>query len=309
MKTNINVGVFLVVLGTFFFSLKSIFIKLAYAGGVSPEAVLILRQMIVVPLLWIVFIFYRGNTKFQWTKKTIFILFITGTLGFFLSPLFDFWGLAYVSAVVERMLFYTYTAFVILISLIHKKEKISNQEVTALILIYFGIFLSVGGWDIQVLKVNLKGTILILISSIMYALYLYGGGEIVKKLGTIRLNTFGMTIAAIFMFFYWLGGLIGNNEIELFSYDFSDYVYIVLIAVFTTFLPNILIFKGMEKIGASRTSIISMLGPVITILLGLIILNERPVWIQWIGFALVFFSTAYIELKKHNYFNKKTAPH
>lgn len=304
---SIRSGVFLVFLGTFCFSLKSIFIKLAYIGGISPEATLFLRQLIAVPLFWVAFLLFRPQDSFIFTKRDMRKLIFAGILGFFLSPLFDFWGLAYVSAIVERMLLFSYPVFVLLISAFYKNERIQLSDAGALLVIYFGIFLAIGGWNVDLLKANLTGAILVIVSAVMYAFYLFWSGQLVKVIGVIRLNMYGVSIATVFMSFYLFGKYIGGHSVKLVPYHSSVYFYVFLIAALSTVLANLLMFKGIVIIGAERASVLSLIGPVITTLLGAFFLQEQLALIQWAGCGLVFFGTVYMELKKHIYFKKESS--
>ena len=59
---------------------------------------------------------------------------------FFLSPLLDFIGLHYVSAIVERMLVMSYPIFVMIISFFGKMEKITAADIVSVVVVSIGIF-------------------------------------------------------------------------------------------------------------------------------------------------------------------------
>ena len=76
------------------------------------------------------------------------------------------------------------------------------------------------------------------------------------------------------------------------------YELFFVIAVISTVVSFVLILEGIKRIGAERASIISMLGPVITILLGTLFLGERLELVQWFGCILVFLIIIVLELQK-----------
>lgn len=287
----------MVVLGTFCFSIKSIFIKLAYDKGANPEATLFLRQLIATPLFWGILLSYRANAVVAFQRKDIWKTASAGVLGFFLSPLLDFLGLHFVSAIVERMLLFTYPMFVVMITALMKKKMIPPQSFFALLVIYAGIFLAIGGWNISLLKANMAGALLIIASSITYAAYLVLSGQLVHSLGVIRLNTYGMTIATLFMSGYLAAKMDREEFMGLFQYSASVYVYFFVIAIISTVISCLLMFEGIKIIGAERASLISLTGPIITIILGAAFLGEQLEWIQWIGCAIVFSAAVYVELR------------
>lgn len=298
IERRVAMGMLLVVLGTTCFAAKSIFIKLAYEKGANPEATLLLRQLMATPLFWLLFMFKVNKLPVIEQRGDRVKACIAGLLCFFLSPLLDFIGLHDVSAIVERMLVMSYPVFVILFSAFIQKRMISMQNMAAIVVIYIGIFLSIGGWNTGLLKANFKGAILILLSSVVYAVYLVLSGQLIHKIGGIRMNTYGMTMASLAMGLYLIIKTLSGQPINLFRYSLSLYELFIVIAVVSTVFSFVLILEGIKRIGAERASIISMLGPVITILLGTLFLGERLELIQWFGCILVFLTVTFLELHK-----------
>ena len=111
-------GVFLVVLGSIAFSSKAIMIKLAYAVGVDLDAITLmtLRMGFALPfylgMLW----WLRDADHAPLSNVQRLLLVAVGVCGYYLASLFDFWGLEYISASLERLILYLYPTLVILIS-------------------------------------------------------------------------------------------------------------------------------------------------------------------------------------------------
>lgn len=55
---------------------------------------------------------------------------------------------------------------------------------------------------------------------------------------------------------------------------------------------------GMKRVGAERAAIVSMLGPVLTILMGTWGLGERLEPVQWAGCAVVLAAVTAAEIRK-----------
>lgn len=200
-------GVVFMVFGTMCFASKSIFVKWAYEQGAQPEAVLLYRQLFAAPLFWLIFIVYRSKLPAKPEKAEIFKACAAGLLCFFLSPLLDFIGLHGVSATVERMIVMSYPMFVLIITAFVNKKMVSGKTFVAILLVNAGLFLAVGGWDVQALEANLSGAFLILLSAVAYAAYLVVAGGLVRQIGGIRMNAYGMSATSLAMAGYAVASL------------------------------------------------------------------------------------------------------
>ncbi|MGG3626351.1 DMT family transporter [Bacillus gobiensis] len=299
------IGIFLMVSGTVCFASKSIFIKWAYELGATPEAALWFRQFFATPLFFIIFMMYRSKLPVKPQKGEIVKACLAGLLCFFLSPLFDFTGLHYVSAIVERILIMSYPIFVLIISAFSRKQMISILDLTVILVVNAGLFLAIGGWDTSLLNANILGATLILLSSITYAMYLFLSGRLVKKIGGIRMNLYGMLTASLAMVIYLGIKQASLESVNLLSFRPSVYGVFFIIAVVATVIPFILMLEGIKRIGAERGAMISMSGPVLTIVFGAFFLGEHLSMIQWAGCLLVLITISIVEWKKVKTLNVK----
>ena len=291
-------GVVFMVFGTMCFASKSIFVKWAYEQGAQPEAVLLYRQLFAAPLFWLIFVVYRSKLPAKPEKAEIFKAYAAGLLCFFLSPLLDFIGLHDVSAIVERMIVMSYPMFVLIITAFVNKKMISGQTFAAILLVNAGLFLAVGGWDVQAFEANLSGAFLILLSAVAYAVYLVVAGGLVRQIGGIRMNAYGMSAASLAMAGYALLRSLREQPGIVLSYPPAMYGFFMIIAAVTTVIPFLFMLEGIKRIGAERGAVISMIGPVLTIFGGVLFLNERLTSIQWLGCFLVLLTISLLEYRK-----------
>ncbi|MEC1355219.1 DMT family transporter [Bacillus sonorensis] len=289
-------GICFIVCGTMSFASKSILVKWAYEQGAAPEAVLLYRQLIAAPMFWGIFMIYRSKPKPK--HKDVIKACTAGLLCFFLSPLFDFIGLHYVSAIVERMLVMSYPIFVLILSALLNRKRMPIRHLGAVFLVGGGLFLAVGGWDLHAVKANMTGAVLIILSAIFYAVYLVVSGRLVHEIGSIRMNAYGLSAASLAIAVYTAIQAAGEQPVNLFSYDAQMYGLFIIIAVATTVVPFIFMLEGIKRIGAERGALISIAGPVITIFLGVLFLNERLSPVQWLGCFLVLFVISLLEYRK-----------
>ncbi|NGP16574.1 DMT family transporter [Devosia chinhatensis] len=160
-----TVGYALAIGGAALFSTKGIFIKLAFAQGVSTEAALALRMLVALPVyLAILVTILRRNPALgaSLSPRLIGSSMAVGALGYYLSSYLDFAGLAFVSAQYERLVLFTYPFFVLLFGVWFFGERMVWRLVPALLITYGGL-LVIFAWNLAVNPEGLLiGTILVL---------------------------------------------------------------------------------------------------------------------------------------------------
>ena len=297
MFRNLQVqGVLLVLIGVICFSTKAVFIKLAYAFDVSSTSLLFLRLLFALPFYIIIYYIERSRND-RISKKTFLQAGLLGFLGYYIASWLDFNGLAYINATMERLILFIYPTFVVLISAFILKKRISKPQLIALELSYLGIaiimlFRSDNG---QTSQDFFLGATMIVLSSMIYAIYLVGSGEIMKKIGSVRFTS-------IAMMFSTLGASIhkiSTSGIDIMHYQTEVYYYAIIMAVIATLIPSFLISYGIKVIGASNTSIVGAVGPVSTIILAYFFLGENINIIQLIGTILVMLGVIIISIQKN----------
>ena len=116
--SNERLGVALAVLAAFGFSFKAIFVKLAYAvAPVEAVTLLALRMAFSLPVfLWVGLVESRSAPALS--RRDWGALVALGLLGYYASSMFDFLGLQYISAGLERLILFTYPTLTVLIGVL-----------------------------------------------------------------------------------------------------------------------------------------------------------------------------------------------
>lgn len=281
-------GFVITFLGAVLFSTKAIIIKVAFAHTtINALTLLTLRMIFSLPFYSVAAILaakkqeHTPLTRVQWTWVVVL-----GLFGYYLSSLFDFMGLQYVSAGLERLILFLYPTFAVLINGYYFKQKINRLQWIALLLTYAGIGLAFAG-ELQLDTSNpdfFWGCFLIFLCAITYSIYIAGSGHIIPSVGAGRFTAYAMLAATAGIFLHFL--FAGN--FQLLRNAASDaWIYGLLLAVFATVIPSFLISLGMKKIGSNNVAIISGIGPVSTILQAYWILGEEIFTEQIIGTVLV----------------------
>jgi drug/metabolite transporter (DMT)-like permease len=276
------------------FSTKGIFAKLAFQYKVDGLQILMLRMLFALPF-YIVILAKEYKKPHKSIVKNDWINIITlGLIGYYLAALFDFLGLQYVSASLERNIIFTYPTFVLIMAKIFFKRKIHNVQILAVFVCYLGIMLAFYSDKAAYASDNLvKGTIFVLLSSLTYALYLVRSDKLIKNIGTIRFTCISMIVSGLAVLLHYL--IIHGWNIFLFP--IPVYFLGFGVAIIGTVLPSFLMTKGIELIGSSNMAIIASIGPIATIFLSYFILKENFTVLHLAGTALVLTGVIIISVK------------
>jgi len=280
------------------FSAKAILVKLAYRHDVDALSLLMMRMLFALPFFLVIGFWHlrSSDNKIRIVKNYKWRLVALGLLGYYIASFFDLKGLELIDASLERMILFLYPTAVLIFSFLFYKIPIKKSQVIAICIGYLGIYLVFQGNARQhASEAVLTGSLLVLISTITYSLYLVGTGELSKKLGSVLYNSITMTIAGV--------AIIIHNSIyhgfNLFEFEAPVYWYALSISVFCTVIPSYLIVEGIRIVGANHSSILGFVGPVSTIIFAIIILGERLSLMQGVGSLVVFTSVVFIILQKN----------
>jgi drug/metabolite transporter (DMT)-like permease len=280
---------------TFAFSAKAVMVKLAYVYPVDPVTLLTLRMLFSLPFFLILAVWSGGTNGAARLKRRDWIaLMILGFLGFYLASLFDFMGLAYISASLERLIVFLYPTLVVLLAALFFGKRITGPMVTALGLSYAGIVL-VFMKDVTLKQEDvLLGAGLVFASILAYAAYLIGSDQVISRLGTVRFTAYAMTISCVIILVHF--GLT-HSFTGLLLQPRPVYEITLIMSFFSTVLPAFMLSEGIRRIGAGKASIIGSAGPVFTIALAYLLLGETLSADQMIGAVLVLAGVLWISLK------------
>ncbi len=262
-------GLLMAVLGAIAFSGKAIIVKLAYRYGVDAVTLIMYRMLFALPLfLGMAWWAGRGRaalSRHDWLRVTGL-----GFSGYYLASFLDFAGLAFISASLERLILYLTPTLVLLIGYFFYGRRVSRAQGVGALLSYAGVMLvfgreaSTAGADVA------WGALLVFGSAVSYATYLSYSGELVQRLGSLRLVGLATSVAcglciAQFLLLRPLAAAQVAPEVIWLS---------VLNATACTVVPVLLVMMAIERIGAGAAAQAGMVGPLSTILLGVWLLDE-----------------------------------
>jgi drug/metabolite transporter (DMT)-like permease len=251
-----------------------------------------LRMLFALPFYAAAMWYYFANQQLKKVKpSTYFAAGLIGLLGYYMSSLFDFIGLQYVSASIERIILFIYPTLAVLLNLLIFKVAITKRQWLAILITYIGIGLAYWGELNQIpdTKMFFFGTWMILLCAITFAFYLVGSGKIIPKIGAPQFTSLSMLAASVGIFIhYFVTHPQGIASIVDMPILYSSSIWLVIaLAIIGTVIPSFLMSGGMKRIGSNDLAIITSIGPVSTLFQARWILNEAFTWEQILGTVFV----------------------
>lgn len=278
------------------FSGKAIIVKLAYRHGVDAVTLLALRMLYAAPL-FIALAWWASSraSVTTLTRREKWTVAGVGLLGYYLASLFDFLGLQYITAALERLVLFLYPTFVVLYSAAFAGYHIRRRDLFALGASYAGIALVfVNDFTTQQTNVAL-GAFFVLLSALCYAAYLIGSGRMIHRVGSVRFACLASLAATVGVLVHFL--VVGNID-TLAAQPAPVHGWALLMATVSTVLPIVLTSAGIRRIGSGNAAMIGTLGPAATIFLGYLFLDEAITAVQLAGAALVVAGVLTIALRR-----------
>ncbi|WP_164917280.1 DMT family transporter [Clostridium sp. JN-9] len=270
-----------IILASTAFGVMPVLAKLAYGRGATTYTVLFLRFLFAAFIL--LYIILNKKISLKLNMKQILMVIMLGLFGYSATALCLFISYNYVSVGVATNLLYTYPAIVTLMSRFLYKEKLYGRKIVSLLLSLIGVFILI---EIKNQSINITGVSFAFASAIFYSLYVLGiSTDKAKKINSYVMIFYLSVTSSIIMFL--LG--VSTSALDL-RIDFYALICIILLAFISTVVALMSFLKGVRIIGPSRAAILSTLEPIVSIILGFLILKEKLSLNMIIGSALVIAS-------------------
>ncbi|WP_018342738.1 DMT family transporter [Cytophaga aurantiaca] len=287
-------GVFLGICSAACFSTKAIMVKYAYMYGADTVFILFLRYFFSFPIYIFLAWYYSKQASTPISKTQWGWIIFLGFIGYYVSSLFDFTGLTYISASLERLILFIYPTLIVVLNTILFGSKLQRKDYFALILTYIGIFFIYLGNTESNTENLIKGSILVFACAVTYAFYIVGSGKLIPIIGSQRYTAYAMIVSCISVMIHQ--GAV--NGIPDFSTASTPVLWIgFAMAIIATVIPSLTLAQSIKLIGTDKSSIIATLGPVFTIALANYFLNEPFTIRQAIGTLFIITGVWFVSKK------------
>lgn len=276
-------GLFLTILSAIIFGITPIMAKMTYAFGNNGITLAFLRHFFVIPVLYIIIKIQKQSLKI--TKTQLLNIIKVGIFGSALTVLTLYTSYSYISVGSATVLHFLYPMFVSLIMFLFFKEKLSKTNRICLAMATIGIvfFIEPGG-------ASMMGFGLALLSAITFAYYIIGIDRLwLNEMSSYVLNFYLCIIVSLFI--GTIGFFNGSIVVDL---PISIYGYCFIIAVLTSVVGIICLQKGIQYLGSTTASILSMFEPTISVLVGVFILHEQLNTMKIIGCLIILLAITLI---------------
>lgn len=293
-----TIGLLLAGLGAVMLSTRSILIKLAYEYHVDPVTFLTLRMVFSLPFFVAAGIWAqkgRGTPAPALSRRDIASIIGLGLLGYYFASYIDFVALQYISAALARLIIFLNPTITLIVLALFFSRRIVGREVAAMLACYAGIALCL--WhDVQLsgsVGDTAFGSLLSFASAFCYALYLIFSNKMISRIGSVPFTAYAMTVSSIAVIIHFLL----THSLSALALPWQVYAYGIGMAVFCTALPVFMVSEANRRIGPAHVGILSSMGPIATVLLGMVVLNETVSASQFAGMLLVLVGVWFVSQK------------
>jgi drug/metabolite transporter (DMT)-like permease len=266
-------GLLLAAAGAIAFSGKAIIVKLSYTYGVDAVTVIMYRMLFALPFFIAMGLWAERRAiarENPLTRRDVIDIVGLGFVGYYLSSYLDFLGLQYITASLERLILYLNPTLVVLLGWAVYKKPIQPIRMLAMAISYSGVML-VFSHELSLAGPNVAlGSTLVFGSAVSYAVYLLYSGQLVQRIGSLRLVGWATSVACVcciaqFVVLRPLSAAVVPVDVLWLG---------VLNAVACTVAPVLMVMMAIERIGAALAAQTGMIGPMSTIAMGVWLLDE-----------------------------------
>ncbi len=295
MKRSKYIGIIYVLIAGLLWGAMGVYVKYFTSLGLSSVDTALVR-IGSAAILMLLYIFVKDKSLLKIKLRDLWCFFGSGVCSLLFFSLCYFEAIVQSSMSVAAVLLYLAPIFVMLMSRVFFKTKITARKVIA-------IFFSVGGCALVaglvggVGVVSLYALLLGIGSGFGYALY-----SIFSKFALLRgYNSLTITL---YTFVFAFAGLLFFSDIPLVAktvfQNLPNAVLGVLIGLLSAVLPYVFYTKGLESVEAGKASIIASVEPVCATVISVVFYHEKLTFLQVIGIISVIFSIVLLELKREN---------
>ncbi|MBM4430886.1 MAG: DMT family transporter [Chloroflexi bacterium] len=266
-------GIVLIMVSAAGFGTLGILGRYAYAAGMNTFTVMFLRFCLSAAILAMLLVVRREGMP---SGAVLFRLVGMGAIGYVGQAFCYLTALRYASAGLVALLLYLYPLFVAILSILFLHEQLRGTKILALGLALLGTALTAGPEGGQML-----GILLAITAAIIYSVYILVGTEVMKRVSAIQSS------AVIFASAGAVSGLLMAVSGPQIPTRASGWAAMLLMVLLATVVPVVTFLAGLERIGPTNASMLSTLEPVVTVLLAMGLLGERPRPVTLLGGALI----------------------
>lgn len=266
-----------------FWGLIGIFNRNLYAVGLSSTSVVVVRNIGGLILLALVLLIW-DRSVFQIKLRHLPYFFGTGIVSILLFTLCYFTSQQLSSLAVAAILLYTAPAFVVILSAILFKDKLTKGKIIALVLAFLGCTCVSGIWSGR-FSVTVLGLLLGIGSGFFYGLYSIFGRYALMHYRPLTVTFYTFLFAGVGSVF-----LVRPDELRMCVQTPRPILLIIGLVIISTVLPYILYTRGLSEIDSGKASILASIEPIVAAFIGILVFNEPISFMVFLGLICILLS-------------------
>lgn len=281
IKQMNNLSYVFIIIAAVLWGMISIFVNKLYDFGFNPIQIVSTRAVGASAIL-VIYLFITNRRLLKITTSGIKYFIGTGLLSFAFFNWCLFVAIRSTSVSIATILMYTAPAFVMVLSAVLFKEKLTTVKIVSLALTFLGCVLVTGVLQGSEHRASALGILAGLGAGLGYALYSIFGKYALEKYDPMTIPVYTFIIAAV--------GLIPITDYKGIISSFSNIqviLYAVGLSLFSTVLPFIFYTKGLSRLESGKASLIATLEPVVASMVGFIVFREAVTLSKVLGILLV----------------------
>ncbi|MGG1338180.1 EamA family transporter [Bacillus subtilis] len=283
MKSSIQFILSMIIFGTIGLIVRYI--------DLSSSETAFLSSSIGFLFLTLVFINKRKSFSWQKIKSCGIFLFLSGiALGG--NWIFLYQSYEYTTLTNTTLGYYFAPVFVMLLSPLFLKEKLSFKKVICIFVAVLGMMFIVGNGVSASGREDLIGIILGLIAAAFYAALMLLN-KFIKEMNRLEVTIIQLLVTALILLPY----VLITEGLNMLSVSSSSIPFIIFLGIVNTGIGFWLFFSGMEKLKGQSIAVLSYVDPFVAILISGLILQEQFTLLQIIGGVLLLGSTFASEIR------------
>jgi drug/metabolite transporter (DMT)-like permease len=233
----------------------------------------------------------RRSTNFP-DRRSLMKMFALGAIGYAGCSGFYFLSSQYLGTGLAMVIFFSYPIIVAVSSWFLHDHKLNASILLTLVVMTTGLFLMRNSAS---KGMSFLGILFGIINAICYAYYVMGS----KKLSSVTMDSNIFTIMVCFGSSFIFLAISLSTHAFSFPVSLKGCGYILALGILATALPIQLMLEGLKYVSSLRASIISVLEPLITVFVGIILLDESISTVQAVGALMILGSTLLVQFNRN----------
>jgi drug/metabolite transporter, DME family len=266
--------------------------KYLFNAGISPLRLVQIRMTLAGLILFLVLLIFNRK-RLIISARDLPYFFIFGIIGIAGSQFSYYFTVSKIQVGPAVLIQYLCLVWIALYAYLFQGEPLARKTVLALFLAVLGCYMVVGGYRIEMLRLNRVGVAGGVVSSFLIAFYALFSEKGLKRYDAWTVLLYGLGAGALFHCFL-------NSPLKIITggHSFKTWLTFLYIAILATLIPFAFFFKGIERIRVTRASITASWEPVMAGLTAYFLLGEVLEPLQILGGLGVIVAVVLLQLEK-----------